>query len=143
MPSARFLNLVANILNNISAGTGIKMDTPQTPSSAAPFTIGVDTKWLQAFVAGDNPSQPAITTDLTTAGEGTVTAKTGTWAYTNGTNGVQVTLQTRTFYDHTASSPVLYGFYRTFSFDGKGRLLSVSAETRYVIDTPVVGNLTT
>ena len=100
---------------------------------------GTTVSWEDA--AAQNHSSP---TDLTVSGEGTAAAKTGTsnqWTC-DGTTGVKFTVQTRTFYDHTASTPVLYGYYRTFTFDRNGRLYSVSAETRYEIDTPVVGNLT-
>ncbi len=101
---------------------------------------GMALSWEDA--AAQNHSSP---TDLTVSGEGTAAAKTGTsnqWTC-DGTKGVKFTVQTRTYYDHTASTPVLYGYYRTFTFDRNGRLYSVSAETRYEIDTPVVGNLTT
>ena len=101
---------------------------------------GTTLSWEDA--AAQNHNNP---TDLTVSGEGTATAKTGTsnqWTC-DGTKGVKFTVQTRTYYDHTASTPVLYGYYRTFTFDRNGRLYSVSQETRYEIDTPVVGNLTT
>ena len=91
--------------------------------------------------AGGVPESPSSYTALTTSGEGSAAAKSDSWTY-DGTNGVKVTVQTRTYYDHTASTPVLYGYYRTFTYDKQGRLYSVSAETRYVIDQPVVANLT-
>ena len=91
--------------------------------------------------AGGAPLAPTSYTDLSVSGEGSVAAQTNSWTY-DGTNGVKVTEQTRTYYDHTATSPVLYGYYRTKTYDKSGRLYSVSAETRYVIDQPVVGNLT-
>ena len=101
---------------------------------------GTAVTWEDA--AAQNHSSPK---DLTVSGEGSAAAKTGSsnqWTC-DGTQGVTFTVQTRTYYDHTASTPVLYGYYRTFTFDRNGRLYSVSAETRYEIDTPVVGNLTT
>lgn len=101
---------------------------------------GTAVSWEDA--AAQNHSSPK---NLTVSGEGTAAAKTGSsnqWTC-DGTQGVTFTVQTRTYYDHTASTPVLYGFYRTFTYDRNGRLYSVSAETRYEIDTPVVGNLTT
>lgn len=192
LPSARQMNLIAAVLNHVTQGTGIKMSMPQSPSTDAPWTIGVDTEWLKSFVGGgysgaansliksdangvlaalvslptSNTTKDKVLTvlkdgtavswedaaaqnhgsptDLTVSGEGTAAAKTGTsnqWTC-DGTKGVKFTVQTRTYYDHTASTPVLYGYYRTFTFDRNGRLYSVSAETRYEIDTPVVGNLT-
>ena len=94
--------------------------------------------------AGPKDPSTAKTSLTTTAngGEGNAAAQTNTWTF-GGTNGVAVTVQTRTYYDHTASTPVLYGYYRTFTFDRNGKVYSISAETRYTIDQPVVGNLTT
>lgn len=54
-PKARQLNLIAKILNNLCAGTGIKLDTPTVPSPASPVTIGIDTEWLEDKI-GDRPS---------------------------------------------------------------------------------------
>ena len=190
LPSARQMNLIAAILNHVTQGTGINMDTPQQPSTDAPWKIAVDVKWLKEFVGGAatltanslagsdengqlvallalltanatkdkvltvamggkalswedaGPMNPSSKTSLTVSGEGSAAAQTTSWTF-GGTQGVQVTLQTRTYYDHTASTPVLYGYYRTFTFDRNGKLYSISAETRYEIDTPVVGNLTT
>lgn len=110
--------------------------------------IALDTRRVQELIedqldiGGGHPEDPTSYADLTTSGEGTAAAKTNNWTY-NGTSGVKVTKQTRTYYDHTSSSPVLYGYYRTFLYDKNGRLYSVSAETRYEIDTPVVGNIST
>ena len=98
---------------------------------------GTTVSWADA--AAQNHSSPK---DLTVSGEGTAAAKTGdtnAWEC-DGTKGVKFTVQTRTYYDHTASTPVLYGYYRTFTFDRNGRLYSVSAETRYTIDQPTVVN---
>ena len=191
LPSARQMNLIAAILNHVTQGTGIKMHTPQLPSTDSPWIIGIDVEWLKTFVGGDATATPhkllktngdgqivamcdvltsnqtkdkvltvgkggstvtwedagakdpsTAKTSLTTSGEGSAAAQTNTWTF-GGTNGVAVTVQTRTYYDHTASTPVLYGYYRTFTFDRNGKLYSISAETRYTIDQPVVGNLTT
>lgn len=195
LPSARQMNLIAAVLNHVTQGTGIKMDQPQTPSTDAPWVIGVDTEWLKSFVGGGSGYSGAANSliksdangalaalvalptsntakdkvlsvlkggtevswadaaaqnhtspkDLTVSGEGTAAANTGTgnqWTC-DGTQGVKITVQTRTYYDHTSTTPVLYGYYRTFTFDRNGRLYSVSAEARYTIDTPVVGNITT
>ena len=191
LPSARQMNLIAAILNHVTQGTGIAMDTPQQPSTDSPWRISVDVDWLKDFVGGGSgsiapsslagsdaqgnltallallsanadkdkvlavakggqalswadagPLTPSSTTSLTVSGEGTAAAQTNSWVF-DGTHSVAVTLQTRTFYDHTATTPVLYGYYRTFTYDRNGKLYSISAETRYAIDTPVVGNLTT
>ena len=193
LPSARQMNLIAAILNHVTSGTGVKMDTPIMPSTDRPWVIAIDTKWLKEFVGGGNsgnvganklvgtnasgeftalasllPSAPSADkvlgvskdstdvewkdagptnpssniVDLSVSGEGSAAAKTDSWTF-DGVNGVKVTKQTRTYYDHTAATPVLYGYYRTETYDRNGKLHSVSAETRYVIDQPAVGNLTT
>ena len=51
-------------------------------------------------------------------------------------DGVAVRLQTRTAYDDEGDE-TLYGFYRTFLFDSAGALVSISAETRIIVDAPV------
>jgi hypothetical protein len=52
------------------------------------------------------------------------------------TQGVDVKICTRVAYDHTASTPRLYAFYREFSFDSQGMLKTIGAETRYTVDEP-------
>lgn len=120
-------------------GPGIRFDECFDGSRA----IGVDYHVLdERYGGGGAPENPQTYDDLTTAGEGTATAKTDSHAY-GGTDGARMTVCTRTFYDHTSTTPVLYGFYRTLTFDKNGRLYGISAETRYIIDQPVVGNITT
>ena len=70
--------------------------------------------------------------------EGNETAQTDTWNVSDqGENdGVKVYLTTRLVYNESGDE-VIYGFYREFKYDSSGRLLSISAETRYTIDTPV------
>lgn len=66
---------------------------------------------------------------------GSGTSADGTaWSKASNATPVTVTLQTRTFWDSTGG--VLYGFSRTLSFDARGQLVSVSAESQYTIDTP-------
>ena len=68
------------------------------------------------------------------------TADTATWT-AGGTNGLAARKLYRVVV-HAPSSgnnaPVIYGFYRTETYDAKGRLYSVSAETRQVIDETVL-----
>lgn len=67
------------------------------------------------------------------AGSG-VSADGTTWSRaTNGTP-VNVVVQTRTYWDSTGG--VLYGFARTFSFDARGVLAAISAESPVTIDVP-------
>ena len=50
-------------------------------------------------------------------------------------DGVTVKLHTRSVYNDAGDS-VLYGFYRLFTFNSAGLLKTISAETKYTIDTP-------
>ncbi len=95
----------------------------------------------------DDPESQMLYLDLGTAVspkalyctlEGAFTAQSDTWDQSSqGANdGVTLCLTTRVAYDHTASPPVLYGFYRQFKYDSNGFLMTVSAETRYTIDDP-------
>jgi hypothetical protein len=71
--------------------------------------------------------------------EGTATADTSTWSIhdqAQGEAGVILPILCRIHYDHTAANPPLYGFYRTLTYDRYGRLVAISAETRYTIDDP-------
>lgn len=54
-PKAGQMNLIARILNNLCAGTGIKLETPTNPSPSAPVTVAVDTEWLDDYI-GEIPS---------------------------------------------------------------------------------------
>ncbi len=74
-------------------------------------------------------------TDLTVSGEGTLAADTTEWNISDGTP-VTLTVQTRTYFDDTAETPILYGYSRDLTFNTAGQLVSVSGETRYEIDSP-------
>ncbi len=89
-------------------------------------------------ITNPNAENPTGTTDLGPATpETTETAQSDTW--TAGTaNGVTIKMLTRVVYDH-ASDAILYGYYRTFTYDQHGMLYSISAETRYTIDDPDEG----
>lgn len=60
-PKARQLNLIAKILNNLCAGTGIELDTPTVPSPASPVTISVDKKWLDGKIGKDGLDKHTFT----------------------------------------------------------------------------------
>ena len=67
------------------------------------------------------------------SGSGT-TADSGTWSRASTGTPVSIATQTRTVWDSTGG--VLYGFQRTLTFDARGLLISISAETQVTIDTP-------
>ena len=72
--------------------------------------------------------------------EGSETAQADTFDRTapaEGKDGVTLKVTTRVVYND-AGDEVLYGLYRTLTFDSAGALATISAETRYIIDTPGV-----
>jgi hypothetical protein len=64
----------------------------------------------------------------------TLAADATSWSRATDGTPLTMTVQTRTYWD--SSGGVLYQYLRTFTYDARGLLLSVSAETRSTIDTP-------
>ena len=119
---------------NLKGVASLLTSSPSTDKVLTVKKNGTAVTWEDASSSpAENPSSK---TNLTVSGEGSDTAASTTWT-AGGNNGVQVTVQTRTYYNHSAATPKLYGFQRTFTFDKYGRLYSVSAESRFEIDTPV------
>ena len=82
-----------------------------------------------------NPTNPEV---MLPTPEGTEEENEGTWDRTNqaeGKDGVTKNEITRIVYNHSGDE-ILYGFYRTFTYDAFGRLVSWTGETRYIVDTP-------
>lgn len=76
----------------------------------------------------------ATASPVTLSGSGT-TADTSTWGRDSDAVGLVTTDVSRVLWDSTGD--VLYAFTRTKTFDARGMLISVSAETRVTVDTPV------
>lgn len=57
-----------------------------------------------------------------------------TWSRSSDGTPVLITLQARTFWDSTGG--VLYAYQRNLTFDARGLLVSVSAETQVTVDVP-------
>jgi len=172
---ASWFNQVANFLNNLIPGPGIKLTKSERGASVIECTVeggggglsGVGANKIvgtdansEATAAADMPTQNANNvqvlgvaknatvltwltaslvpentsskTDLANAAPGTATANSTTWTY-GGTNGATLRVQTRTKWDGTN----LYGFYRDVTIDRFGRAYAISAEKRFIIDTPV------
>ena len=91
---------------------------------------GTTLAWVNQYAVG-KATDPGANVDALTPSVNTSAADSTTWT-AGGTNGVVVRRQTRTRRNGTT----LYGFYQDETYDRYGRLYSVSAETRYVIDTP-------
>ena len=91
--------------------------------------------WEDAPEGGGSAENPSSKTNLADSYPGTASANTASWT-AGGENGVSVTVLTRVQWSGT----YLYGFYRTYVYDKSGRLYSISAETRYTIDTAVTYN---
>ncbi len=75
--------------------------------------------------------------------EGSESASTDSWSRgvvtsgnTYGDGPVDVYMISRVVYNPSGDKK-LYGFYRTFSFDSRGMLVTIGAEARYEIDAPV------
>jgi hypothetical protein len=66
---------------------------------------------------------------------GTVAALNDTWSRETDGTPVDEWYQTRTFWDQSAG--ILYGYLRKRSFDACGVHYATSAETRYIIDSPI------
>jgi hypothetical protein len=66
------------------------------------------------------------------SGSGT-SADSTTWDRFTDKSAVQVQVGTRVVWDGTAH--ILYGFYRTWTFDSMWKLATIGAETRYIIDS--------
>ena len=126
---------IANVLVGTDANGLLKnvVNLPTTaPSTDKVLTVkknGTTVSWEDA--GGGAAENPSSKTNLANAAPGTSSTNSGTWT-AGGSNGVTVRYHTRTMWSGT----YLYGFYRDMVFDKNGRLYSVSAETRYTIDTP-------
>jgi hypothetical protein len=79
------------------------------------------------------------TNSPTTLGDGTggaVAADTTSWSKVSNGTPVTAWVQTRTVWDSTGG--VLYAYLRSFAFDARGLLLSISGENRIIVDVPTV-----
>jgi len=74
----------------------------------------------------------AISSPSSIFGSG-VSADSGTWSKSTNATPVNITIQTRTVWD--TSSGTLYAYQRTLSFDARGLLYSISAESQITVDT--------
>ena len=77
--------------------------------------------------------------------EGSETADETTWdreAQEPGALGIVVPVMTRIVYNHDGDQ-TLYAFFRDWTIDYLGQLVSISAETRVEVDTPVEGCVAT
>ena len=82
---------------------------------------------------------PAAPEDILGTPEGVEAVDADTWDRENptgGKDGVVLRVTGRVGYFH-GGDEILYGYYRTLTFDAFGRLTDISGETRYTIDTPV------
>ena len=100
---------------SLTDGTLVLFFEQHTGSHNYPLELDPDA------ITGDNETAAIDDWDVTDQGEN---------------DGVEVKLTTRVVYDDSASTPILYGFHRTFTYDSMGHLAEISAETRYTIDEP-------
>ena len=91
------------------------------------------TGWVLDEVAASNPSSSVQTMPPTNTADADA-ANTDTWT-AGGNNGVSKTVLYRTKYVTSGTTPILYGYFRTETYDRYGRLYHVSGETRATIDS--------
>jgi hypothetical protein len=127
MPEGLSSGMSALILNEEEDGqTGHRLSTS---CYAVGQVAGVSGGQAIVIIRG---AMGATTSPTSISGSG-VTPDSGTWSRASNGTPVNVTLQTRTVWDSSAG--VLYAYQRTMSFDARGLLVSVSAETQAVVDT--------
>lgn len=134
-----WFNKVAAWLNYVRGDGYITVEQSDSPTLDRPPRVRLNMKAVEQRLIADGfggkdpgPEPPSSTTNLVGTYPGDDAVATGTWT-AGGANGVVVPRFTRAKWSGT----YLYGYYRTETYDAKGRLCSVSGETRYVIDTPV------
>ena len=148
VPSAKQLNLIADILNNITAGSGIALTTPSAPTPSAPVVVAIDTEWLKAFVGGGGvssvdgvgPDQTgnvdlgAVTdSDLAELSNGVLSVANGALA-TTAPVAASKTVDVVTNVAWNTSTHVLSKTVVTLTFT-KGILTAVSNPTTSTVDT--------
>jgi hypothetical protein len=84
-------------------------------------------------VAHGNVTSP---TTLGSNVEGSETADSTSWTWTNGGPPVEVWMQSRTVYNESGDQK-LYEYFRKWTIDTQGFVYSISGETRVIVDTPV------
>jgi hypothetical protein len=116
---------------DIDATTG-----PAGSSVSVPFVDTDDSELLSGESAG-TADTPAV---LLPVDHATVAAQEDDWDRTappEGTDGVELYSVTRHVWDDsTPTAPKWYEYYRVWTFDSAGKLLTVSAETRREVATP-------
>jgi len=100
---------------------------------------GTGTKWAIIRIGGGDKAgsanDPAV---ILPSNFETETAQSDSWdraSPPSGKDGVKVRLQTRTAYNESGDQK-LYAYYREFTYDSLGKLASISAETRVIVETP-------
>lgn len=114
--------------------------TVATQTQASMRKISLIKKYVTGNIRLSTVEVSGTRDDVGTTPEGAEAADTDTWDIADQssgtpTEGCSIKMHSRTVYDHTGDKK-LYGFYRTMTFDGDGRLELISAETRYEIDAP-------
>ena len=89
-----------------------------------------------ALKAIANPTSPTEMNPQSIAIDASATEAIYTDTWTAGSTGVKVWVHTRSGY-YDAGDEKLYGYRRPFIYDKLGRLYSIGAEVRYLIDEPV------
>ena len=114
--NARDTKRIARVVRAAEKGGGQTGNPPRgrTPYWPAPWDVGAGNEDVALAPAADTQ----------------VTADTDTWAPGDGTFSMK---QYR--YAWNTTTHLLVGFYRTVRYDAYGRVVAVSAETLYTVDT--------
>lgn len=131
-------NKIAEFLNNLCGGLGIRMRRPDAPSASNPPVIEIDkSELMMLFEAILSPSAPASPTELKSGDEVNTshTDDTGTWTASTAADakGLKILLPCRS----TSRGSVGQLHWRYFTLMPDGRIYSVAAEsdgTAFVAD---------
>jgi len=127
-----------------SGGAKVKVSANDTVADylAEKLTVTAE-KWLQLSQVNDGAEEDLLiehigpvsgsVDTIGSAGEGSEAAEGTTYDGTSSANGLAFYVQGRTAYYH-AGDEKFYGYVRKITFDARGHLQSVGAETRITID---------
>lgn len=122
------------VLNMAEAGDTTQLLKPDCYVLAEDAGTSIDS--IPMFIVSAFPRGKITSpTTLSAASEGSEAADTSTWSRTTNGTPLQIYIQTRTAY-YDAGDEKLYGYFRLFTYDACGLLISVGAETRVEVDVP-------
>lgn len=137
----------ANLGSVPSADDAVIWHVPEIKLASAKHMLVADAHYEGRYVGTNSDGKKIILisampigetaspTTLGAASEGSEAADSSTWSRTTNGTPLQIYIQTRTAY-YDAGDEKLYGYFRLFTYDACGLLISVGAETRVEVDVP-------